>query len=309
MRAGLVLPRDQRNVSTAARWAEDRSFDLLACGEHLFFHGRTTNAFVSLAAAAGATERVRLLSALTILPLYPAALAAKLIATLDQVSNGRFDFGVGIGGEYPPEFAAAGVPVRERGARTDEALDLITRLLTGEQVDFAGRWTTVEALALNPPALQQPRPPVWIGGRRDGAFRRAGRFADIWMPYMYTPQRLADSLESVRAYAVEFDRAPADIAGAIFCWGAIDRDPAVARRNAIAAVSATYNQDFEPLADRYLLIGTPQQVTRRLGEFRDAGAETVIFGGPRDAEAWQRSAELFATEVLPALRENMGRRC
>jgi alkanesulfonate monooxygenase SsuD/methylene tetrahydromethanopterin reductase-like flavin-dependent oxidoreductase (luciferase family) len=121
---------------------------------------------------------------------------------------------------------------------------------------------------------------------------------------MYTPQRLADSLESVRGYAVEFGREPSDVGGAIFCWGALGRDAAVARREAIAAVNATYNQDFEPLADRYLLTGTPQQVIARLAEYRDAGAETVIFGGSRDAEAWRRSAELFAEEVLPALHEN-----
>lgn len=286
-----------------ARWAEECGFDLVASGEHLFFHGRTANAFVVLAAAAGATERIRLLSALTILPVYPAVMAAKLAATLDQVSNGRFDFGVGVGGEYPPEFAAAGVPVHERGARTDEALELIARLLGGEPIDFAGRWTTVGGLALNPAAVQQPRPPVWIGGRRDAAFRRAGRFGDVWMPYMYTPQRLSDSLESVRRYAAEAGREPEAVRGAIFCWGAVDRDPAVARREAVAAVNATYNQDFEPLADRYLLTGNPQQVVRRLVEYRDAGAQTVIFGGPRDAEAWRRSAELFANEVLPALRD------
>jgi probable F420-dependent oxidoreductase len=287
-----------------ARWAEDRGFDLLACGEHLFFHGRTANAFVVLASAAGATERIRLLSALTILPVYPAVLAAKLVGTLDQVSGGRFDFGVGVGGEYPAEFAAAAVPVHERGARTDEALELITRLLGGEPVDFAGRWTTVDGLALNPAAAQQPRLPVWIGGRREAAFRRAGRFADVWMPYMYTPQRLADSLESVRGYALESGRDSSDVTGAIFCWGAVDSDHAVARREAIAAVNATYNQDFEPLADRYLLSGTPQEVIARLAEYRDAGAQTVIFGGPRDADAWRRSAEFFADAVLPALHEN-----
>jgi probable F420-dependent oxidoreductase len=303
MRAGMVLTRDQRQVAATARWAEERGFDHVACGEHLFFHGRTPNAFVVLAAAAGATERIRLLSALTILPIYPAALAAKLVATLDQVSNGRFDFGVGVGGEHPPEFESVGVPVHERGARTDEGLELITELLAGGPVNYAGRWSTVNGLSLNPPALQQPRPPVWVGGRRRAAFRRAGRFADVWMPYMYTPERLADSLASVRSYAVESGRSRNDVRGAIFCWGAVDRDPAVARREAVAAVNATYNQDFEPLADRYLLTGTPQQVIARLTEYRDAGAETVIFAGPRNAVAWQRSVELFAEEVLPAIHD------
>ena len=70
--------------------------------------GRSPNGFVALAAAAGATERIRLLSSLTVLPLYPAALAIKLATTVDQVSGGRFDMGVGVGGEHPPEFVAAG---------------------------------------------------------------------------------------------------------------------------------------------------------------------------------------------------------
>jgi alkanesulfonate monooxygenase SsuD/methylene tetrahydromethanopterin reductase-like flavin-dependent oxidoreductase (luciferase family) len=275
----------------------------VACGEHLFFHGRTANTFVVLAAAAGATERIRLLSTLTILPVYPAALAVKLVATLDQVSNGRFDLGVGIGGEYPPEFEAVGVPVRERGARTDEALELIRQMAGGAPVDFDGRFTRIDGLALNPPTVQQPGPPVWIGGRRDAAFKRTARFADVWMPYMYTPEKLADSLAAVRGYTADFGRAPTDVAGSIFCWGAVGREAAVARREAIAAVNATYNQDFETLADRYLLTGTPNDVLRRLVEFREAGAESVIFGGPRDAEGWQRSAELFAEEVLPALKE------
>ena len=298
-----MLPRNQRDVASAARWAENRGFDQLACGEHLFFHGRTANAFVVLAAAAGATERIRLLSALTILPMYPAALAAKLVATLDQVSQGRFDFGVGVGGEHAPEFAAVGVDIEEWGARADEALELASRLFTGEAVTFDGRYVGLSEVALNPAPVQRPGPPVWIGGRKLAAFRRAGRFADHWMPYLYTPERLAGSLEQVRGFAVQHHRRREDIEGAIFCWGAVERDAAVARRQAIAAASATYNQDFEPFADKYLLSGTPNQILSRLAEYRDAGAKTVIFDGPRDADQWHRSAELFAEEVLPALHE------
>jgi probable F420-dependent oxidoreductase len=303
MRAGLVLPRNQREIPAMARWAEDRGFDHLACGEHVFFHGATANSFITLAAAAGATTRIRLLSALTILPLYPAALAAKLVATLDQVSNGRFDFGVGVGGEYAPEFDAIGVPVAERAPRADEALHVIQRLLEGQPVRMTGRWTALDGLRLDPLSVQRPGPPIWIGGRSEAAFRRAGRFADHWLPYMYTPQRLSNSLGRVRDFAVESGRQRDAITGAIFCWGAVDRDPAVARRQAIAAASATYNQDFEPLADRYLLTGTPQGVIDRLAEYRDAGAQTVIFAGPRDHEDWRRNVELFAEEVLPALHE------
>src|SRR5699024_3373664 len=83
---GLSLSSDQPSAAAEARQAEELGFDLVATGEHLFFHVPVTNAFVSLAAAAGATHRIRLLSSLTLLPLYPPALAIKLATTLDQVS-------------------------------------------------------------------------------------------------------------------------------------------------------------------------------------------------------------------------------
>jgi probable F420-dependent oxidoreductase len=303
VRVGISLTPNQRELVSTARWAEEAGFDYLACGEHLFFHGETPNAFVALAAAAGATQRIRLLSALTILPVYPPVLAAKLAATLDQVSNGRFDLGAGVGGEYPPEFESVGVPLAERGARSDEALEVISRLLSGERLDYRGRWTFVPGLTLNPSAVQLPRPPVWVGGRRRAAFRRAGRFADVWMPYLYTPEQLADSLTAVRECAAASGRSH-QVRGAIFCWGAVDRDAAVARRDAVAATSTTYKQDFTGLADRYLVAGTPAQVASRLLEYRDAGADTVIFAGPRDPVAWRRSMDFLAAEVLPTLHES-----
>ncbi len=101
MRTGVMLGTagDPGAVAPEARRAEQLGFDLVAAGEHVFFHGPAANAFVTLAAAAAVTKRIRLLSALTILPLYPMAMAAKLASTLDLISRGRFDLGVG--GEFP----------------------------------------------------------------------------------------------------------------------------------------------------------------------------------------------------------------
>src|SRR6185295_15937044 len=167
----------------------------------------------------GATSEIRLLSSLTVLPLYPAALAAKLATTLDQVSNGRFDLGVGIGGEHPPEFVAAGAQVADRGARADEGLALLKALWSGQAVDFDGRFSRVPGLALAPGPVQPGGPPIWLGGRRTAAIRRAGRHADVWMPYMYTPEQLASSLVEVRRAAEEAGRDPSAVRGAVFCWG------------------------------------------------------------------------------------------
>jgi probable F420-dependent oxidoreductase len=302
VRVVLTLSFDQQAVAAEARAAEEAGYDGIATGEHLFFHGPHPNGFVALAAAAGATRRMRLLSSLTVLPLYPAALAAKLATTLDQVSGGRFDMGVGVGGEYPPEFVAAGVDVRERGARTDEALELLQRLWRGGPVDFDGRFTRVEHLALAPGPVQPGGPPVWLGGRSPAAIARAGRWADVWMPYMYTPEQMAASLAEVRAAAEAAGRDPAGIRGAVFCWGGVDTDPAASRREVVEGVSAVYQQDFDRLADRYLLHGDPDRVAARAREYADAGADTLVFSPVGEADRRQEVVDLFTAAVLPRIR-------
>ena len=302
MQVMLTLGPDQRSVAADARAAEEQGFDGVAWGEHLFFHGAVSNSFVSLAAAAGATSRIRLLSSVTILPLYPVALAAKLATTLDQVSGGRFDFGVGVGGEFPDEFAAAGVSVRTRGRRTDEHLEVLRRFWSGGQVNFDGEFTSIPNLALDPPPLQPGGPPIWLGGRKPAAVRRAAQFADVWLPYMYSPAQLAASLAEVRSTAGQFGRNPAAVHGAIFCWGGVDPDPVRSRREVVEGVGEIYQQDFHPLADRYLLHGTPTSVVARIGEYREAGAETIVFSPVGDATRRTEIAELFAAEVLPELR-------
>ncbi|MGY1663622.1 LLM class flavin-dependent oxidoreductase [Geodermatophilus sp. SYSU D00705] len=302
MRVVLSLSSDQTAVAAEARAAEDAGYDGVSSGEHLFFHSPHANGFVALAAAAGATSRIRLLSALTVVPLYPAALAAKLATTLDRVSGGRFDLGIGVGGEHPPEFVAAGVEVGERGARADEALELFRALWAGGPVDFTGRFTRVPGLALDPGPVQPGGPPIWLGGRRPAAIRRAGRSADVWMPYMYTPEQLARSLAEVREAAEAAGRDPDAVRGAVFCWGGVDEDAARSRRQVVETVSAVYAQDFDALADRYLLHGDPDRVTARIREYADAGAETLVFS-PVGAGAGRRTlVDLFTAEVLPRLR-------
>lgn len=302
MRVMRTLGPDQGAVAAEARSAENAGYDGVATGEHLFFHGPVTNGFVTLAAAAGATRRIRLLSSLTVLPLYPAALAVKLATTLDQVSNGRFDLGVGVGGEHPPEFVAAGVDVTDRGARADETLDLMRRMWNGGRVDFAGRFTRVPGLTLDPGPVQGGGPPIWLGGRRPAAIRRAGRFADVWLPYMYSPEQLADSLAGVRSAAEAAGRDPGRIRGAVFCWGGVDADAAASRREVIEGVSAVYQQDFTRLADRYLLHGDPDRVVARAREYADAGAETLVFSPVGLGRRRQDVVDLFTAAVLPRLR-------
>jgi probable F420-dependent oxidoreductase len=300
MRVGIGLGSAPNTAARAAR-AEELGFDYVFTGEHLFFHGPVPNAFVSLAAAAAVTERIGLLSAVTLVPLYPAAVVAKMAACLDAVSGGRFHLGVGAGGEFPAEFAAAGVPHGERGPRTDEALEVAKRLFGGGRVTFHGQWTQIDDLDLQPPPSHPGGPPIWVGGRSAASTRRAGRWGDVWMPYMMRPSQLAEGLAVARAEAVASGRPGDAIDASIFCFATIDRNGEEARSMAVDVVSRIYQQDFSRRLD-YLVAGTPEECAGRLREYEAAGASSVqvTLACPDSREPSMLAS--LADEVLPLLR-------
>ena len=284
-----------------ARRLEALGYDYAGCGEHVSFHRETSNSFISLAAAAGATQHIKLISAIVLLPLYPATLAAKLAATLDVVSGGRYHMGIGIGGEMPREFEACGVPVSERGARVNEALPIIRRLLSGETVTAAGRFNTLNGVLLQPRAIQQPLP-IWVSGRQDAAMRRAARFGDGWMPYMYTPEMLAASIAKIRAWSVEAGR-PADaVKPSLFAFIACHADRAHALAMATDKLGAQYAQDFTKIAGKYVIVGTPEDCRARIRQYVDAGAGTCFLSSACPDEYADENEALIAREVLPAFR-------
>lgn len=279
-----------------AQYVESLGLDYVTSGEHVLFPAPTRNALMVLAAAAGATSSVGLVSAATIVPLYPPMLLAKMIAVLDEVSEGRFELGVGVGGEYPPEFEALGVPLSERGARTDEALELLKLLFTADRVSFEGRFNTVEGVSLT------PRPssalPVWIGGRSDASIRRAAKYGDYWCPYLYTPERLAKGIERLRILEVAEGREAGAVRAAVSIFVSVDRNGSRAQRWAVTSVGGFYNQDFSSRGS-YFVAGTPQECQERLLQFLGAGAQALLLHirGPADVE--RSMLELLVDSVLP----------
>ena len=188
------------DISEDARNAEALGYEFITTGEHVLFYGPIGNGLISLAAAAGATSDIKLMTAITLVPLYPAALLAKQIAALDVLSHGRFNLGVGVGGEFAKEFEACGVPVKERGARTNESLEVLKKLWTEDEITFKGRFTTLPGVTMEPKPTQKPHPPIWISGRSDAAMKRCANYGTGWLPYMYTPEKLAASIETIGGY-------------------------------------------------------------------------------------------------------------
>ena len=294
-----------RGVSGIAEFAqrvESLGYDVLGCGEHVMFHTPVANTFISLSVAAGATQRLRLLSSIVLLPLYPAALAAKMGAALDVASNGRYMFGVGIGGEFPKEFEACGVPVNQRGARTNEALDVITKLWTQENVSYQGRFTTLNEVTIAPAPTQKPHPPIWVAGRQDSAMKRAAQYANGWLPYMFTPEQLHASIETIRGYGEEFGRDMSAFTPGLFIFTSVHPNGDAGRQMCIDMLSRQYNQDFTRLVPRYALAGSPADCRKRLQEYIDAGAEMIILAPGCGEDYADENIRLIAEEAMPEFR-------
>ena len=297
---GIGLSR-MDDIPACARRAEELGYDFVSTGEHVFFYGPIGNGLVNLAVAAGATERIKLMSTITLVPLYPAALLAKLVTSLDVASNGRFNLGVGVGGEYAKEFEACGVPVNERGARTDEALAVFRKLCGEDDVHFQGRFTTLSGVTLDPKPAQKPTPPIWISGRSEAAMRRAARFGDGWLPYMYTPEQLSASVDKIAGYASEEGREQSVRAGQ-FIFFAVHEDREEAIRMASERLSKQYNQDFSKLVHKYAVAGNPDDCVARLKEYIDAGATTVMLNSACSASYTAQNEALMAQAVVPAIK-------
>lgn len=294
--------RSPYDVARLSRQIEDLGFDILGCGEHVSFYVDTANGLVSLSVAAGATTRIRLMSAITLVPLYPAALLAKMGAALDVASGGRFSLGVGVGGEFPNEFAACGVPVDQRGSRTDDALEVITRTWTATNVTYDGRYTKLENFSLKPLPIQKPRPPIWVSGRSDAAMRRAAKYADGWLPYMYTPEQLAESITSIRTYGEDQGRDMTEFRFGLYIFSAVHEDNDRAIGFAVDRLSTQYSQDFSKLVHKYALAGDPAHCQARLREYIDAGASTIVISSACPDDYIDANLEMTAREVIPAFR-------
>lgn len=163
----------------------------------------------SLAYVAGHTERIRLGLAVVNMPFVSPVLLAKQLTTLDILSNGRLDAGLGLGWSTG-EYAASGTPYERRGERAEEYLQLLRTLLTDEVVDFHGRFYQVPKSRVAPRPVQRPHPPLLVGASAEAALRRAGRLADGWISAsLADPKRLHEAVSVVSEAARDAGRDPA----------------------------------------------------------------------------------------------------
>ena len=276
---------DVRALVAVAQRADDLGYAWVPCSDHVIVPKRALPTMgatwyepaTTLAFVAGVTQRLRLLSHVLILPYHSPFDVAKQYATLDRLSGGRVILGVGTG-HLRREFAALGANFDERGAVTDEYIRIIDALWTREQASFHGERYQFEALYLAPRPLQQPRPPIWVGGNSRRAARRAAELADGWVPWEVTSGDVRDRLEYIERLGL--------------------------RTKALEVVVPCGPVEIAALAvdgERARFTGSREQVIDDVRAYREAGVTgmTVSFLS-RSLEERLEQMERFVREIAPA---------
>lgn len=258
-------------VVAAAKEAERAGFDAVWAGDHLMFHQPVLDSLCSLAAAAAVTGRAALGVSVLQLALRHPVWAAKQLATIDALAPGRLRLGVGIGGEYPEEFTAAGVSRATRGRRLDEIMQVLPAMLAGGPVHHDGPLAPVHTSGLRPAVSVLP--PVTVGGRSDAALRRAARYGDQWMGMWMSARTVQDCAGKLAAFAAEQGRPVPSIAMLILVN--VDDDAAAARRGAAEFLHAHYGMPLERV-ERWTGYGPPGKVAGLLHDYAAAGVSEFV---------------------------------
>ena len=236
------------------------------------------------------TSTMRLLPSVMVLPHRGPVLAAKMLATIDVLSQGRLIVGCGVGWMREEIEALGVVPYDERGAASDEYIRAFKELWTSDAPTFEGRYVNFSDIGFVPRPVQKPHPPIWVGGESPPALRRAARLGDGWYPSgnnaghpIGTASLIADSISSLRRYAEEAGRDPTDID--IACTAAWSDDPDTERRPEEGALT---------------FAGSAEQLAAGIRTFEGLGVGHMTFElDGRSLDETLERMERFAVEVMP----------
>lgn len=305
-------------VAQAVR-AEALGWDDVWLSEHHFVEDGYTPSMLPLAAAIAArTKRVRVGTSVLLLPLHDPMRVAEDAATIDILSNGRFDLGVAAGYRVG-EFHGFAIPRRERDARMTEAVDVLRRAFAGERFTFEGKHYRYRDVQLFPQPIQKPMP-LWLGGFLPKALERAGRLGDGYISIGAIRPLVDQCLAAVRASGRDPERY--GVAGG-FMWLIVARDPERRWKEALEHFLYQLNfyarwfaeagmTVFSPVSNRAdlerqgVLVLRPEEAIERIRQYAEESRVTHFYGWtvpPGLPPEWSdEHLELMAREVIPAFR-------
>lgn len=288
MKFGVLLPTREvvmsRQANPAllyqiAERAEALGFDSLWVGDSLTARPRV-DALTTLAAIGARTTRVRLGTAIYLAALRHPILLAHQLASLDWMTGGRIDFGIGFGKLGEPsqahEYEILGLDQSARMRRSEEAVHIMRRLWRADEVDYDGAFTRFKNVTVEPKPAQTGGVPIWLASNEvEAGLRRVGRMADAWMNNIKSPEAYRRCWQAVRAYAVDAGRDPDAIHPA--CYVTLAAGGSNAALEGENFLARYYNRSPEAIAKAMLcLAGSWNEVVDRLEAYRDAGARTMV---------------------------------
>jgi probable F420-dependent oxidoreductase len=277
--------------------AEELGFDSAWTQEQLLGSWNQLAPIEAMTYAAACTERLRLGCVVFVSTLYSPVHLAKSLSTLDQLSRGRIDVGVGTGGPGRP-FAAFGVDPGRYVARFTEGIALMKALWTEPRVTFDGKFWQLKDAAMEPKPFQKPYPPLWFGAASEPALRRAVRLGDGFFGAGSSPTaRFAEQVAVVRAALAEAGRPVDSFPIAKRVYIAIDDDAGRARTRMNTALTELYGHRVEAI-EAAAVAGTAADCVRELRQVAEAGAELILCTALFDqAEQMERLADTVIPEL------------
>jgi probable F420-dependent oxidoreductase len=275
---------------------EDSRIDSIWQSDQVLARGLSPEPLSLLAVIAGATERLKIGTNAVVLGFRDPLTFARQCASLDFLSGGRFLPVVGVGTAGLPAWKAVGRDPRGRGARANEALEIITRLWRGETVDFRGEHLRCEGASISPTPVQQPLP-LWIGGSSEAAIRRTLRFGSGWLAGLQTPEEAIATASAIRDRSAGSERPiPADHYGATVLFRITSRREAAASGPAPTPGSAGR---LEELA----VVGDAERLIDRLRTYVSGGiTKFVAIPAVASKEEFTRQTDLLDREILPEVQ-------
>jgi alkanesulfonate monooxygenase SsuD/methylene tetrahydromethanopterin reductase-like flavin-dependent oxidoreductase (luciferase family) len=285
--SGLIAPD---RVIAAARLAEAAGFDGVYLGDHLLHPHPMLESMVTLSVVAAVTERVSLGPCVMLFGLRHPVVLAKQLGTLAAFAPGRLRVGVGVGGEYPAEFEAAGVPLTERGKRMESVLRGVRSLLS-EDVE-SGEVTI---------APGAPSVPFLLAGWKEVSLRRAAAHGDGWIGYLLAPDSFGRRRDFLLRCRADLGRGDEPFTTGMLVPVHVDRSGDASAVAAAAWGKLTNAQASLP--ERLFAAGSPAQIVERLHRYWEAGCDEFMLGPADQGSGYLDQVELIASEVLPRVKE------
>ncbi|MDG2004730.1 MAG: LLM class flavin-dependent oxidoreductase [Novosphingobium sp.] len=299
---GLMLPAiantddgkiEPRRLLTAARSGEAAGFDGVYVGDHLMHPNPLLESLTSLASIAAVTEHISIGTCVLLAALRDPMWLAKQLGTIDAFAPGRLRVGIGLGGEYPAEFEQAGVPLAERGIRTEQILSSLRQWLSAGQPNFGSNASPMHIA----PVPETP-PPFLLAGWKEVALRRAARIADGWIGYLLSPESFARR----RSFLLDCGAGQTrPFVTGMLLPVLVDQDRAAAKARAGDMWKRITGNDAV-FPERLFVAGPPAEIIDQLLGYRELGCTEMVLSLVDQGHGFARQLDMLGGEVLPELR-------